>query len=103
MYSPAVQPVVLRKCGACEDVILDEQNTKHRAKDLTDHFVILGLGHGYVFRKYLCRECYSKVCDCLGLDREYPWMKNAEFVGEIEESFDDEDLEDLEEHENERD
>lgn len=87
MYSPAVQPVVLRKCGACEDVILDEQNTRHRAKDLTDHFVILGLGHGYVFRKYLCRECYSKVCDCLGLDKE---------------AFDDEDLEDLEDNENER-
>ncbi|SIE01235.1 Uncharacterised protein [Mycobacteroides abscessus subsp. abscessus] len=56
-----------------------------------------------MFRKYLCPECYSKVCDCLGLDKDNPWMKNAEFVGEIEEAFEDEDLEDLEGNKNERD
>ncbi len=53
-----------------------------------------------MFRKYLCRECYSKVCECLGLDRDNPWVKNAEFVGEIEdEDLEDEDSEDLEENE----
>ncbi len=103
MRSPRILPVVLRTCGVCQEVITGERNPRARAKDLTDQFVILGLGHGYVFRKYLCRECYSKVCDCLGLDRDNPWIKNAEFVGEIEEEFDEEDLEDLEDNENERD
>ncbi|WP_131806335.1 hypothetical protein [Mycobacteroides abscessus] len=103
MRTAKVRPVVVRFCGACKEVILGENNPAARVGDLRDHFVILGLGHGYVFRKYLCPECYSKVCDCLGLDKDNPWMKNAEFVGEIEEAFEDEDLEDLEGNKNERD
>ncbi|MBE5490737.1 hypothetical protein E3G71_003261 [Mycobacteroides abscessus] len=103
MYSSRVQPVVLRKCGACEDVIFTVDDPRDLSRDLTDRFVILGLGHGYVFRKYLCRECYSKVCDSLGLEKDNPWVRDGEPVGEIEEVFDDEDLEDLEDNENERD
>lgn len=101
MFNTArIRPVVLRKCGACQEVIIGGSSPNGNEcaipKDLSDHFVILGLGHGYVFRKYLCPECYSKVCDCLGLDRDNPWIKNAEFMGEIEEDYYDEDLEDLE-------
>ncbi len=103
MYNTKINPIVLRKCGACEEVILGEGNPRSLVKDLTDRFVILGLGHGYVFRKYLCRECYSKVCESLGLDKDNPWVRSGQLVGEIEEVFDDEDLDDLEDDENERD
>ncbi len=103
MYSSRVQPVVIRKCGACEDVIFKVDDPRDLSRDLTDRFVILGLGHGYVFRKYLCRECYSKVCESLGLDKDNPWMRDGQLAGEIEEVFDDEDIDDLEDGENERD